>query len=137
MISSIERQLLEFYYTGKKVSRKRLDAGKSSSILRDVSKSIFLTEDIVELDQAEIENKLLAESNKILSPLGVNLNFITLTFDLDDQTRQAIDVSTAMKIYESKNLGEIGKQVIIQKAGAARLVVESNPQEKIKLIEEE
>ena len=61
----------------------------------------------------------------------------TLTFDLDDQTRQAIDVSTAMKIYESKNLGEIGKQVIIQKAGAARLVVENNPQEKIKLIEEE
>ncbi|MBP9196121.1 MAG: hypothetical protein KBF35_00545, partial [Saprospiraceae bacterium] len=94
-------------------------------------------EDIVELDQAEIENKLLAESNKILSPLGVNLNFITLTFDLDDQTRQAIDVSTAMKIYESKNLGEIGKQVIIQKAGAARLVVENNPQENIKLIEEE
>lgn len=105
--------------------------------IRDVSKSIFLTEDIVELDQAEIENKLLAESNKILAPLGVNLNFITLTFDLDEQTRQAIDVSTAMKIYESKNLGEIGKQVIIQKAGAARLVVENNPQEKIKLIEEE
>jgi len=42
-----------------------------------------------------------------------------------------------MKIYESKNLGEIGKQVIIQKAGAARLVVENNPQENIKLIEEE
>ena len=105
--------------------------------IRDISKSIFINEDIVELDQAEIENKLLEESNKILAPLGVSLNFITLTFDLDDQTRQAIDVSTAMKIYESKNLGEIGKQVIIQKAGAARLVVENNPQEKIKLIEEE
>ncbi len=105
--------------------------------IRDISKSLFLNEDIVELDQAEIENKLLNSSNKVLEPLGVNLNFITLTFDLDEQTRQAIDVSTAMKIYESKNLAEIGRLVIIQKAGAARLVVEGNNLEKIKPAEEE
>jgi hypothetical protein len=94
--------------------------------IRDVSKALFLNEDIVELDQSEIENKLLEVSNKVLEPLGVSLNFITLTFDLDEQTRQAIDVSTAMKIYESKNLTELGKAVIIQKAGAARVVVEDN-----------
>lgn len=93
--------------------------------IRDVSKSIFLNEDIVELDQAEIENKLLDASNKMLDTLGVSLNFITLTFDLDEQTRQAIDVSTAMKIYDSKNLSDLGKSVIIQKAGAARVVVEN------------
>jgi hypothetical protein len=95
--------------------------------IRDVSKSIFLNEDIVELDQAEIENKLLDASNKMLDTLGVSLNFITLTFDLDEQTRQAIDVSTAMKIYDSKNLSDLGKSVIIQKAGAARVVVENKP----------
>ena len=94
--------------------------------IRDVSKALFLNEDIVELDQSEIENKLLEVSNKVLEPLGVSLNFITLTFDLDEQTRQAIDVSTAMKIYESKNLTELGKAVIVQKAGAARVVVEDN-----------
>ncbi len=94
--------------------------------IRDVSKALFVNEDIVELDQSEIENKLLEVSNKVLEPLGVSLNFITLTFDLDEQTRQAIDVSTAMKIYESKNLSELGKAVIIQKAGAARVVVEDN-----------
>lgn len=94
--------------------------------IRDVSKALFLNEDIVELDQSEIENKLLEVSNKALEPLGVSLNFITLTFDLDEQTRQAIDVSTAMKIYESKNLTELGKAVIVQKAGAARVVVEDN-----------
>jgi hypothetical protein len=61
------------------------------------------------------------------------LNFITLTFDLDEQTRQAIDVSTAMKIYESKSLQEVGKQVIIQKAGATKIIIENkteSPQEK-------
>ncbi len=93
--------------------------------IRDISKSIFLNEDIVELDQAELENTLLVESNKILEPLGVHLNFITLTFELDEQTRQAIDVSTAMKIYESKNLSDIGKQVIIQRAGAGKITVEN------------
>ncbi len=104
--------------------------------IRDVSKAIFINEDIVELDQAEIENKLLDVSNKVLDTLGVSLNFITLTFDLDEQTRQAIDVSTAMKIYESKNLSDLGKSVIVQKAGAARVVVE-NKQPEIKMIPEE
>lgn len=97
--------------------------------IRDVSKSIFINEDIVELDQSEIENKLLDVSNKVLDTLGVSLNFITLTFDLDEQTRQAIDVSTAMKIYDSKNLTDLGKSVIVQKAGAARVVVENKPVE--------
>lgn len=101
--------------------------------IKDVSKGIFIDADIVELDQSEMENRLLNESNKILEPLGVHLNFITLTFDLDEQTRQAIDVSTAMKIYESKGLVEIGKQVISQRAGATKIVVENkteNPQTK-------
>ncbi len=93
--------------------------------IKDVSKGLFITEDIVELDQADIETKLLSESNKVLEPLGVHLNFITLTFDLDEQTRQAIDVSTAMKIYESKSLQEVGKQVIIQRPGATKIVIEN------------
>ena len=93
--------------------------------IKDVSKALFLTEDIVELDQAEVETSLLTASNKILEPLGVRLNFITLTFDLDEQTRQAIDISTAMKIYESKNLAEIGKQVMAARAGATKITVEN------------
>lgn len=92
--------------------------------IRDVSKGLFLNEDIVELDQADLENNLLVESNKVLDPLGVHLNFITLTFDLDDQTRQAIDISTAMKIYESKGLQDVGKQVMVSRAGAAKIVMQ-------------
>lgn len=97
--------------------------------IRDTSKGLLLSEDIVELEQAELENKLFIESNKVLEPLGVHLNFITLTFDLDEQTREAIDVSTAMKIYDSKALSDLGKQVIAAKAGASKLVIESRPPE--------
>jgi len=44
---------------------------------------------------------------------------------LDEQTRQAIDVSTAMKVYESKGLQDVGKQVMIERAGATKIVVEN------------
>ena len=92
--------------------------------IRDVSKTILLQEDIVELDQAELESHLFTESNKVLEPLGIHLNFITLTFDLDEQTRQAIDVATAMKIYQTKDLVDVGKAVIAARAGATKIAVE-------------
>lgn len=91
--------------------------------IKDVAKNVFIDSDIVELDQSEVEESLLIESNKILEALGVQLNFITLTFDLDEQTRQAIDVSTAMKIYESKGLQDIGAQVISERAGANKIII--------------
>jgi energy-coupling factor transporter transmembrane protein EcfT len=93
--------------------------------IKDVAKNLFITEDIVELDQSDLENKLLIDSNKVLEPLGIRLNFITLTFDLDEQTRQAIDISTAMKIYESKQISEVGKQVMVSRAGATKITVET------------
>lgn len=92
--------------------------------IKEVSKDLFLDEDIVELDQSELENKLLIKSNEMLEPLGVKLNFITLTFDLDEQTRQAIDVSTAMKIYQSKKLDTVGKKIMEARAGATKITIE-------------
>ncbi len=91
--------------------------------IKDIAKGVFITEDIVELDQSDMEEHLHAEANKVLEKLGIHLNFITLTFDLDDQTRQAIDVSTAMTIYRSKKLDSIGADVIINRAGATKIEI--------------
>ena len=93
--------------------------------IKDVAKNLFVDEDIVELDQSELEDRLLAESNKVLEPLGIKLNFITLTFDLDEQTRQAIDIATAMKVYQSRGLVDVGKEVMKERAGATKITVES------------
>jgi hypothetical protein len=98
--------------------------------LRDVVKAVLLKENIVDADQADLENLILLEANKILAPFGVQLNFITLTFDLDEQTRQAIDVATAMKIYESKGITDIGKLVMAARAGATKITVETKIPEK-------
>ena len=94
--------------------------------LRDVAKAIFIKEDIVEIDQAEIELKLLQETNKRLDELGILLNFITLTFELDELTRQAVDVSTALKIYQSKDIEELGKEIILRKSGASKIIINNN-----------
>lgn len=91
--------------------------------IKDIAKGVFIEEDIVELDQSDMENHLLVEANKVLEEFGVHLNFITLTFDLDEQTRQAIDVATAMTIYKSKKLDSIGALVIENKAGATKIIV--------------
>lgn len=93
--------------------------------LREVVKSILIREDIVDADQADLETFIQGGANKILEPLGVRLNFITLTFDLDEQTRQAIDVATAMKIYQTKSLDDVGKAVIAARAGATKITVET------------
>ena len=90
--------------------------------LRDVSKAIFLKTDILEFDQGDLEATLLLETNKVLHPLGIQLNFLTLTFDLDEQSKTAIDVVTAIKIYEAKGEIEFGRQVILKKAG--KIIIE-------------
>lgn len=98
--------------------------------LRDVAKGLLLSEDIVEMDQAEAEALIQSKTNQVLSDFGVELNFITLTFDLDEQTRQAIDVSTALKIYQSKGIEDLGRAVIVQRSGAAKINV-SQPQPQV------
>lgn len=66
--------------------------------IKDVSKELFLHQDIVEMDQNVIEDSLFLLVNERLKPLGVQLNFITLTFLLDSQTSTAIDVATVLRI---------------------------------------
>lgn len=93
--------------------------------IREIAKGLFLNEDIVDMEQADLEEKLEIESNKLLEKYGVKLNFLTLTFIPDEQTRQAIDVATASRIYESKGLKEVGEKVITARAGATKLSVEN------------
>lgn len=93
--------------------------------VREVAKRLFLNEDIVDMDQTELEEKLEIESNKLLEKHGVKLNFLTLTFIPDEQTRQAIDVATAFRIYESKGIRDIGEKVMTARAGATKVIIEN------------
>lgn len=132
---------LPFIKEAKYLGKRNKDADDKSSLdpgafeaaensvidvrIRDVAKSFFLNEDVVDMDIASVEERLTSAINKVLETRGVRLNFVALTFELDEQTRQAIDVATAMRIYETNNLGEVGKQVMNARAGATKVIVQS------------
>jgi len=115
----------------------RFESAENSIIdkrIKDIARELLLTIDIVEFDQSEFEDTLQTKVNKSLSSRGVRINYLSFVPTPSEQTEQAIDVATAMKIYESKGLQEVGRQVIANKAGATRVemkVVESqnNPTE--------
>lgn len=92
--------------------------------IKDVAKEYFVSKNIVDLDQLKAEDELLSLTNKELAPYGVKLNFITLTLDLDAQTRQAVDIASALKIYKSGGLENIAEKAIVARAGASNIHVE-------------
>lgn len=91
--------------------------------IKEASRNLLITEDIVEFSQAEFEDKLLKEVNKMLEPKGVLLNFLSFVPIPEEQTRQAIDVVTAAKIYKAQGLDELGKAVATARAGATKMQV--------------
>ena len=102
----------------------RFESAENSIIdkrIKDIARDLLLDIDIVEFDQSEFEDALQVQVNKALSDRGVRINYLSFVPTPSEQTEQAIDVATAMKIYESKGLEEIGKQVISNKAGATKL----------------
>lgn len=91
--------------------------------IRDIAADMLLKEDIVDFSQAEFEDKLLAAVNKSLETKGVKLNFLSVVPIPEEQTRLAIDMLTAYKVYESRGLAEFGQKLAIAKAGAARITL--------------
>jgi hypothetical protein len=93
--------------------------------IKDAVRGRLSREDVVTFSPSDFEDVLLPEVNKLLQPRGVTINYLSLVPVYDEQTAQAIDVATAMKIYSSKNLDKLGEQVIANKAGASKITVEN------------
>lgn len=91
--------------------------------IREAATSMLLQEDIVEFSQAEFEDRLLERVNKMLEEKGVRLNFLSFVPTPEEQTRLAIDMMTAMRVYESKGLIDLGKAVSTARAGATKVTV--------------
>lgn len=106
----------------------RFEGAENSVIdvrIRKLSKSMVESKDLVEADISNLEDSIFAAANELLKTRGITLNYITLTFDLDEQTRQAIDVATALRIYEASGISEIGKDIMKARAGATKITIES------------
>jgi len=95
--------------------------------IREATTSSLVNQDIVEFSQAEFEDSLLVAVNKELEDRGVRLNFLSFVPTPEEQTRLAIDMLTAMRVYEAKKLGELGQRIAIARAGATKVEVNLTP----------
>ena len=105
-------------------NNSRFESAENSIIdkrIKEDARDLLQNVDIVEFDQSEFEDTLTLVVNTQLAKRGVRLNFLSFVPTPSEQTEQAIDVATAMKIYESKGLQEVGKLVIANKAGATKV----------------
>ncbi|MFN4181206.1 MAG: hypothetical protein ACK4FA_00710 [Candidatus Paceibacteria bacterium] len=92
--------------------------------IKEVSRTLILNEDVVDFSPSDLEEGLLKQVNLLLADRGVVLNFLNFVPQFDEQTRLAIDIATAQKIYASKGLDEWGKAVAIARAGAPNITVQ-------------
>lgn len=93
--------------------------------IREVASTLLREEDIVDFDSTLFEDKLLVDVNKVLEPRGVVLNSIAFVPTPDVQTRQAIDAGAAIRVYEAIGLGDLGRQMMVARAGASTVTVTS------------
>ncbi|MFM7088972.1 MAG: hypothetical protein ACKOW9_05610 [Candidatus Paceibacterota bacterium] len=92
--------------------------------IKEVSRTLILAEDVVDFSPSDLEDKLLEQVNKLLADRGVVLNYLNFVPQFDEQTRLAIDIATAQKIYASKGLDDWAKAVAIARAGATQITLQ-------------
>lgn len=91
--------------------------------IREATSSMLISQDIVDFDQGRFEDSLLAEINRRLADRGVELASIAFVVTPDNQTRQAMDVTSARRVYQSVGIEELGDRIIVARSGAAQQVV--------------
>lgn len=82
-------------------------------------------EDIVTFNPTKFEAGLYKRANDIMAERGVQLSNMTFVVLPEDQTRMAIDAATAMAVYESKGMAELGRELVVARAGASQVTVHS------------
>ena len=96
--------------------------------LREVTVNETQTLEIVNANPADIEDKVFAKMKPLMELKGIALTDMALVIEPDTQTRLAIDVATAVRVYENAGIGEVGKQIAIANAGAARITLHNSRQ---------
>ena len=91
--------------------------------IREAVTNMTKEKDIVAFNPSTFEDELFKQANEILKERGVTLNSMTFVTLPEDQTRMAIDAATAIAVYDSKGMSELGRQLAVARAGATRVEV--------------
>lgn len=91
--------------------------------IREAVSSVLINQDIVDFDQGKSESDLMISINKALAERGVELVSMQLVVTPDNQTRQAMDVVSARRVYTSAGISELGDRIIVARSGASQVTV--------------
>lgn len=91
--------------------------------IREAMTSRTVAMNIVTFNPAKFEDELFDASNKLLKERGVKLNSMTMVLIPEEQTRTAIDMATAVNVYRSNGMEELGQRIAVARAGATKIVI--------------
>lgn len=91
-------------------------------LIRDVTNDILRAQNIVTYDASEVETTLLTKVNAVLAEKGIQLQTLALVIQAGPHTQDAIDTTTAMQVYQASGLADLGRQVMVARAGAPHIV---------------
>lgn len=93
--------------------------------IREAVTAALINQDIVDFDQGKSEDQLMALINASLAERGVELASMALVVTPDNQTRQAMDVVSARRVYQAASIPDLGDQIIVARSGASQVTVET------------
>jgi hypothetical protein len=93
--------------------------------IKDVCRDYFKTQDVVDFD-ANFEKVIFDKANESFQKIGIRLESLDIIPTFGEQTTEAIDATTALRIYKSKNMEKEGLEIIKAKASASKIIVQQD-----------
>ncbi len=90
--------------------------------IKDVCREYFKTQDVVDFD-SNFEKAIFDKSNESFQELGIRLESLDIIPTFGEQTTEAIDATTALRIYKSKGMEKEGIEIIKAKASASKISI--------------
>lgn len=92
-------------------------------LLREVTTELTREMEIIDANPAEIEDLVFKAMTEELEKRGVAISDLALVIEADPQTRLAIDVAVAMRVYANAGIGDKGADIAKAYAGASKIIV--------------
>lgn len=92
-------------------------------MFHDVSAELLIFESVRNFSQADFEKKLITSVNNILAKYGVIITAASVVPEFGRFLEDALDAASALDFYKSINEESLGREIIKQNAGAAKINV--------------
>lgn len=89
----------------------------------DVSAELLIHESVRNFDQPAYEKKLIAATNEVLAKYGIRITGGSAVPEFGRFLEDALDAASALDFYKSIDEEELGREIIKQNAGAAKVNV--------------